>query len=136
VNDNPTKFYFRQRQQNRLYDAVISAIEESARKDGIRKKDIATILGVPPSQVTRWLSGPANWTSDTTSDLLFSVGAELDFLVVRFSDRMRGNRFHPLGEAQTSHQHAPLTVDAPTPSTSARSTGQEGGAVTVSVLVE
>jgi hypothetical protein len=92
-----TKYYFRQRQQNRLYDVVIRAIEE----DSIRRKRIAEKLGIPPSQVTRLLSGPANWTSDTTSDLLFSIDAELDFHVVRFRDRVKGNRFHPAGENKT-----------------------------------
>ncbi|MGD0434780.1 MAG: helix-turn-helix transcriptional regulator [Acetobacteraceae bacterium] len=97
-----TKYYFRQRQQNRLYDVVIRAIEE----DHIRRKEIAEKLGIPPSQVTRLLSGPANWTSDTISDLLFSIEAELDFHVVRFRDRVKGNRFHPVGENKTTLANA------------------------------
>jgi predicted XRE-type DNA-binding protein len=89
-----TKYYFRQRQQNRLYDVVIRAIEE----EHIRRKNIAEKLGIPPSQVTRLLSGPANWTIDTISDLLFAIDAELDFSIVRFRDRVKGNRFHLAGE--------------------------------------
>ena len=97
MNDAPTKYYFRQRQQNRLYDTVIHALEQA----GVRRKDIAARMGIPPSQVTRLLTGPANWTSDTISDLLFAIDAELDFQVVGFRDRAKGNRFHPAGEPAT-----------------------------------
>jgi hypothetical protein len=94
MTDKPTKYFFRQRQQNRLYDVVIRAVE----KAGMRRKELAEKLGVPPSQITRLLSGPSNWTSDTTSDLLFAVEAELDFQAVRFRDRATSYHFHPAGE--------------------------------------
>ena len=94
MSDKPTKYYFRQRQQNRLFDTVIHALE----KAGMRRKDIAHMMEVPPSQITRLLTGPANWTIDTVSDLLFSVGAELDFRVTHYSDRAKGNMFHPAGQ--------------------------------------
>ena len=102
MSDKPTKSYFRQRHQNRLYDAVLQAIEESAVRDKVRRKDIAATLDIPPSQVTRLLSVPANWTVDTVSDLLFAVGAELDVRVVALRDRAPENRFHPAGEAPLS----------------------------------
>jgi hypothetical protein len=91
MSDEPTKYFFRQRQQNRVFDTVIHALEEA----GMRRKGIAAAMGVPPSQVTRLLSGPGNWTCDTISDLLFAIRAELDFQVVHFCDRAKGNRFHP-----------------------------------------
>ena len=102
MSDAPTKFYFRQRQQNRLYDTVIAALEEAAASRGIRKKDIAAKLSVNPSQVTRWLSGPANWETDTVSDLLFAIDAEIDFNIMSFDERRRtkSNRFHPAGESR------------------------------------
>lgn len=95
MTDAPTKYYLRQHQQNRLFDTVVEALEKS----GVRKKAIAEKLDVHPSQVTRWLSGPGNWESDTISDLLFSIDAEMDFLVVSFAERnqKKKNRFHPLG---------------------------------------
>jgi len=94
VSDIASKYYFRQRNQNRLYDTVLYAVQKS----GKRRNEIADILEIPPSQVTRLLSGPANWTNDTTSDLLYAVGSELNYQVVKFSDRAVGNRFHPAGE--------------------------------------
>jgi hypothetical protein len=136
VNERPTKYYFRQRQQNRLYDTVIGAVEDAANCDGVRKKDIAETLSVPPSQVTRWLSGPANWTADTISDLLFSVGAELDFRVVRFSERAKGNRFHPAGERWTSGAPISAVGPLPTPSTTAREISDKDDDISIRVSVE
>lgn len=103
MNDMPSKYFFRQRMKNRIYDAVIAAVEDAAAKRGMRKRDIAEKLGVDPSQVTRWLSGPANWGANTISDLMFAVDAELEFDFVTFADRQRqkSNHFHPL-EAITS----------------------------------
>lgn len=116
MSGNATKYFFRQRQQNRLYDTVIHTIEEAAEREHLRRLDIAERLGIPPSQVTRLLSGPANWTSDTISDLLFAVGAELDFEAVYFRDRVRGNRFHPAGE-----KTLPVVIGGQTGTTSSRS---------------
>jgi transcriptional regulator with XRE-family HTH domain len=98
MNDEPTKYFFRQRQRNRLYDAVISAVEEA----GIRRSDIANKLGINRSQVSRWLAGPANWEIDTISDILFSADSELDFKVIMLRDRAKTqrNRFHPAGEVR------------------------------------
>ena len=95
MSDRPTKYFLRQRQQNRLYDTVIAAIEQAALDHGVRRKDIASILGIAPSQVTRLLSGPANWTIDTVSDLLYAVGAEIEYRVVALSATERENRAAP-----------------------------------------
>jgi plasmid maintenance system antidote protein VapI len=73
-----TKYYFRQRQLNRLYNVVLQAIIES----GIGQKHIADKLRISVVEVSELLSGPENWTNDTASDLLFTIGAELDFHVV------------------------------------------------------
>ena len=104
MNDKATKYYFRQRNRNRLYDVVVHAAEESAILSGTRRKDIAETLNIPPSQVTRLLSGPSNWECDTISDLLFAIGAELDYRVVFARDRVKSNSFHPVGETATQMQ--------------------------------
>jgi transcriptional regulator with XRE-family HTH domain len=98
VNTQPSKLYFRQRLRNRIYEDVIKAIEEAAATTGVKQKDIAQKLDLRPSQVSRWLSGPANWGVDTVSDLLWSIDAELDFHVRLFRDRKKKNYFHPMLE--------------------------------------
>ncbi|NOG72908.1 hypothetical protein [Roseicella sp. DB1501] len=102
MTGHPNKEHFRQRQRNRLYEAVVKAIEAAAAERGVRRKDIAETLGKEPSQISRTLAGPGNWSIDTVSDLLFAIDAEMDFDVVRFEDRRKGNRFHPGGERPTA----------------------------------
>ena len=49
-----------------------------------------------PSQLTKWLAGPGNWTLDTVSNLLFSIDAELHFSVSSFAKKAKSNEFHDL----------------------------------------
>jgi len=98
VNAKPGKHFFQQRQRNRLYEAVVKIVEDAARLDGVRKKDIADRINSNPSQVSRWLSGPSNWTIDSISDVLWAVGGELDFNFVRFANRAKQNRSHPVND--------------------------------------
>ncbi len=107
MNEMPSKYFFRQRMKNRVYDVVIAAVEDAAAKRGMRKKDIAEKLGIHPSQVTRWLSGPANWGADTISDLLYAVDAELEPATVTFAEReqRKSNRFHPLEHVLVAPEH-------------------------------
>lgn len=98
MNSIPGKYYFQQRQRNRLYEAVVKIVEDAARLDGKKKKDLAEKIGISPSQISRWLSGPSNWTIDSISDVLWALGGELDFDFVRFADRAKSNRSHPIND--------------------------------------
>lgn len=65
--------YFRARNKHNAYALVIRELQKS----GITKAELARRLGKEPAQITRYLSGPGNWTLDTLSDLLFAIsGAE------------------------------------------------------------
>lgn len=94
----PGKAYFQQRQRNRLYETVVHAIEDAADRTGIRKKDIAEKAGVSPPQLSRWLAGPANWTIDSISDVLYALGMELKFEPKSFSEIAKGNRSHDFNQ--------------------------------------
>jgi transcriptional regulator with XRE-family HTH domain len=91
-----TYSYFRQRQRNRIYEKVVKALREEATSRSVKRKDIAAKLDKKPSQISRWLSGPSNWSIDTVSDLLFAIDCELDFEVVPFKNRCLANEFHIL----------------------------------------
>ena len=62
-----------------------------------------------PSQLTKWLAGPGNWTLDTVSNLLFSIDAELDFSVSSFAKKSQIKRVgRPLPsptDSETSRDH-------------------------------
>jgi hypothetical protein len=88
--------YFEQRFRNRIYEAVIKAVEEYASANKWKRKDLAARSGKKASQITKWLSGPSNWTLDTVSNLLYAIDAELDFVVTPFARKNKSNEFHPL----------------------------------------
>ena len=89
-------FYYRQRAKNRLFEALTSFFAEEAKRRNISKRDIAECLGRDPASITRWLTTPNNLTLDTISDLLLSLGAEVDYTVAKFQDRPIPSEMHPL----------------------------------------
>ncbi len=100
-------FYFRQRYRNRIFQSVVAFFAEMAEKHGLTKRDVAIALGKDPAQITRWLSGPGNWTLDTVSDLLLAMNAELDHEIVRLDDKDEGENvllFGAAGAAPTQKQ--------------------------------
>lgn len=95
MSNLPTKYFFRQRNRNRVFDTVVAALEDAK----ISRSDLARKLGMPRSQISRQLSGPANWTCDTISDLLFAIEAELEYRVARWADYGKPNQQHPANSA-------------------------------------
>ncbi len=85
---------FAERNRNRVYEIVVKMIEEAARKNGVKRKDIAAKIGRSEPQVSGWLKGPSNWTLDTVSDLLWSIDAEMDYEGVFHSDRAIQNTYN------------------------------------------
>ena len=75
-------FFFRQRFKNKIFQSVLSYFADLAKEKNLAKKDIANLLDKDPSQITRWFSGPNNWTLDTISDLLLAMDAELKHEIV------------------------------------------------------
>lgn len=88
--------YYQRRNQNRLFEAVTSFFAEEAKRRGISKKDVAEAIRRDPATITRLLSTPSNVTADTFSLFLLSLGAEMDYRIVRFSERSPANEMHPL----------------------------------------
>lgn len=89
-------FYYRQRHKNRVYSCVVSLFSQLVETKGLTKRELAYRLDKEPAQITRWLSGPGNWTLDTVSDLLLAMGSELDCEAASVSQTTAVSSMHPL----------------------------------------
>ena len=85
-------FYFRQRYRNRVFQSVIAFFATQAEETGLTKRELARRLAKDPAQITRWFSGPGNWTLDTVSDLLLAMGAEMGHAIVPLDDDSKDHR--------------------------------------------
>ena len=90
------------RNRNRAFEKVIKAVELACEKKGLTQKDVAERIGRKPAQLSKWLSGPSNWTLDTVSDLLFGIEAEMDYEIIFNKDRKKSNQYN---------QRMPLPLD-------------------------
>jgi len=79
-------YYFRQRLKNKIFQSILAYFADVAKEGKLTKKDMANLLGKDPAQITRWFSGPNNWTLDTISDLLLAMDAELKHDIVSLHD--------------------------------------------------
>lgn len=93
--------YYRERNRNKVYAAVVSLFSKLVDTERLTKREIAFRLGKEPAQITRWLSGPSNWTLDTVSDLLLAMGRELDYKVVPVDSPRELGTEHPLLREKT-----------------------------------
>jgi len=88
--------FYRRRFQHRIHLAIANLFAEEAEAGRVTKKQLADTLERNAAQITRWLSEPSNLESDTISDILLGMDAEMDPRIVRFRDVGKGNQAHPL----------------------------------------
>lgn len=68
--------YISEATRDAIYDFIIQRLMES----GVTRATLARRLGKDPSQVSRTLGAPGNWTIDTCAELLFAIdGSTLQF---------------------------------------------------------
>lgn len=75
-----TLAYVAARAKSRLYNYVIEAFLELESPHELSRADLSRMLSKDPAQITRWLSGPQNWTAESASHLLLAINhSELGF---------------------------------------------------------
>lgn len=89
------KRYFRALTRREAYDLVLRRFNELDMDDRALRSRLARRLKKSPSQITRWLSEPSNWTLDTLSDLLLAMGRQTEMSLHDMSVAQRGNYGHP-----------------------------------------
>jgi transcriptional regulator with XRE-family HTH domain len=73
----------------RAKDAAFDAIRrlwERRKAEGLKQKDLAEIIGRDAGSVSRYLSGPANWTFRTFGELAVGLGGEIEIQVHALED--------------------------------------------------
>lgn len=78
--------YFRARLTNEIHAVVLEQFARLRGEGKINKKKLAERIGRSPEQITRWLSGPGNWTIETLSDLLLGMKCEARVSVSSLTD--------------------------------------------------
>lgn len=64
----------------RVREAIFDAVDslwQQRQLEGVKKKDLAEAIGYHPSQITRALAGPGNWTLETVGALVEAMDGEL-----------------------------------------------------------
>jgi len=70
-----------------FYDRVLGEFMEAKKRTGLTGKELAERIGMNPTQLTRCLRNPTNWTLDTLNELLLLSGAKIrDIEILRFSE--------------------------------------------------
>lgn len=118
-----TLAYFRARLRNRLFEAVLKEFISQSESTKFSRADLAKRLRKNPSQITRWLSSPGNWTLNTASDLLVAMGQELGISVESIADSVNATT----GDAKVVYMNSPAqraqrTTIKTTPATTNRDT--------------
>ena len=118
--------YLRARTQNKAHDCVLETFINEAEERGINKAYIARRLGKRPEVVGRCLTAPGNWTLDTLSELLGSMGYEVEFRARSFRHPNLPNRVHDLMVANPvspSAETGPLAIHSNVTTATSTTTG-------------
>ena len=65
--------YLKVARRMRIAIQIADAMEERH----ISKKELAQMMGRQPSEITKWLSGDQNFTSDTLAELSYYLNAKI-----------------------------------------------------------
>jgi transcriptional regulator with XRE-family HTH domain len=70
-------------EQTKVKMQLAARIEDLMRAKGWNKTQFAEKVGKNPSEITKWLSGTQNFTTDVLTEITFTLGVELTALFSR-----------------------------------------------------
>lgn len=77
------------RVRDQAFDAV-QVLWHRRQAEGMKQKEIATLLGRNPAWVSRNLSAPGNWTLRTFGEFMQALGGEAEIRVLAMEDAVAG----------------------------------------------
>jgi hypothetical protein len=79
--------YFRAQLRYSFHDLVLREFLRQEDKEGFTQADLARRIHRKPSQVSKLLGAPGNWTFNTVSDLLLGMKALPDVSIMSLEER-------------------------------------------------
>lgn len=74
---------------------VVEELLQFMKREGINRSELAARMGVPPSRITKMLSGDSNLTIDTLVRAGRAVGADLHQTFAPEGKKVRWTSYHP-----------------------------------------
>lgn len=71
-----------EREQVKLKMQIAARIEDVMKAKGLTKSDFAQKAGKHPSEITKWLSGTHNFTTDTLVEIALALGVNVSTLFI------------------------------------------------------
>jgi hypothetical protein len=103
--------YSRQRFRNEMHQAVLKTFIDLVDNHGFTQSRLAKKLGKKPSQVSRWLAAPGNWTIDSISDFLLAMNSEPESSIRCLDNLPRQNFAHDLSLVEAAKPSTERNVD-------------------------
>lgn len=93
---SPGQASSRMKTRMRVVGAVERAYRQAkAQNPSLTHEAVARKLGVSKQQVSKWMSGPGNWTIDTMADILYAIDkAVIELRIGHENERPRRNSQH------------------------------------------
>lgn len=83
--------YFHAMSQDEAHELIVDLFQRLALEKKVTRAFVARRLHKRPEQVTRWLSAPGNWTSETFTNLALALGHKPKLALESLADIEAGN---------------------------------------------
>ena len=103
--------YGQARARDIAFDAV-RRLWERRKKEGMKQKDLADILGIDESRISHAMKGPGNWTFKTFGSLIAAMDGDFEIEVYANSDapthQLNYSAYDDVPQSETSSRRTKL----------------------------